>query len=138
MTSSARAARNVEIARARAEGESVASIARRLRISETTVRRGDAEHLRAGVDHDPLDQFDGRELLARVINAQLGALDRLEKLAERPDNTAAGVGAARAISSVGADVIESLIHAGRLPERSGHTSSGSTRRPLRSPEPRGK
>ena len=72
----------------------------------------------AGVDHDPLDQFDGREILARVIRAQLAALDHLEQLAAHPDNTAAGVGACRGISSTGADLIDSLIHAGRLPDRS--------------------
>lgn len=94
------------------------SIADRLGISERTVRRAEREALRGSVEENVLDQFNGWELLARIIRAQLAALDRLEQLAANPDNTAAGVGACRAISSTGADLIDSLIHAGRLPDPS--------------------
>jgi hypothetical protein len=90
-----------------------------LTVSPRTTSSRQAEHLRAAavVAPDPLDQFDGSELLARVIRAQLAALDRLEQLAANPDNTAAGVGACRAVSSTSANLIDSLIAAGRLPDR---------------------
>ena len=119
-STSARAARNSAIAEARSAGESWRSIANRFAVSERTARRGQEEHLRAAalVEPNALDQFKGAEILARIIHAQLGALDRLEQLAANADSSSAGVGACRAISSTGADLIDSLVQAGRLPDRS--------------------
>ncbi len=80
-TSSERAARNRLIAWRRADAATWTAIAREFGISQSIAKRAEREHLRALAEEDVLDQFDGRELLARVIRAQLGALDRLEQLA---------------------------------------------------------
>src|SRR5215208_4894149 len=119
-TSIERAERTRQIADAREEGASWKAIATRFGVSVKTAQRARAEHLRAAalVEPNALDQFKGAEILARVIGAQLGALDRLEQLAANADSSSAGVGACRAISSTGADLIDSLVQAGRLPDRS--------------------
>src|SRR5215207_1135213 len=97
------AKRNREIARAKAQGKSWASIARQFGVSVRTAQRAVEEHL--GVGDRYSDDTEPMLMLAEVIAVHVDALDRLAALAETADSTSAAVGAIRSRVATANDLL---------------------------------
>jgi len=89
---------------------------RRARLTGLQARRAHHEHLAAA--GASAAELDPAALVERVVRGHVLALDRLEALARRADNSSAQVGACRSLASVGSSLIGTLSRVGWLEEPS--------------------
>jgi hypothetical protein len=111
-----RRARDRAILAAKRSGKTWKQVAARFDLSERQARRGakSAEQLEAEYD---LERVDGPNTLARIIAAQMRALDTIEHEMSAGDNSSARIGAARAAAQIGSELRNSLAAGGNLPGR---------------------
>jgi len=109
-----RAERNRRIAEERAAGASYEALAERYGLSARHVRRAEIAGMRRAALPAVTggDGLDPAALVERVVGAHVLALDRLEALARRADNSSAQVGACRSLSTVGLGLVALLARLG--------------------------